>query len=364
MATIQHAEAHIIHRPSAVTLATSYGRPAESRDHVIVVLRDSDGRKGLGEASALPFFTGETPASIHQRLEETFLPALFGKDATSIAAIQAELDHLLPENSSAKAAANMALYDLAGRTLGVPVSTLLGGVRRQRVPITRPIGIKSTEDAVTEAVQYVSMGHTTLKFKVGGNTRKDIDRIISVREAIGPDTRIRIDANQGYDLPSAIRILRALESVDLEYFEQPLPRHNISDLARLRAQVGTKIAVDESLHNLQDAVALIQARAVDVFVIKLIKTGGPLGAKRITDLAEAFGVKATVVSPFDTQIGAAHGLLLAQTLPEDSPACELTVFATQSELATTQHRLAHGFLEASGDPGVGVENIRELDRNG
>lgn len=363
MATIDRAVAHVIHRSAAATLATSYGRPAESRDHVVVVLRDTDGRTGWGEASALPFFTGETPASIQQRLEETFLPALLGKDATAIGAIHAELDHLLPENSSAKAATDMALFDLAGRTLGVPVSTLLGGVRRQRVPVTRPIGIKTTEEAVAEAVRYVSQGHRTLKFKVGGNPRQDIDRVRSVREAIGPDVKMRIDANQGYDLPTALRMLRALEAVDLEYFEQPLPSSNVADLARLRSQVGTKIAVDESLHDLRDAVALIRAGAVDVFVIKLIKTGGLLPAKRITDLGEAFGVSATVVSPFDTQIGAAHGLQLAQTLPADSPACELTVFATQAELATTRHRLVDGHLEASGDAGVGVERIAELDRD-
>lgn len=362
MSTIATTSVHVVHRSAAATLATSYGRPAESRDHVVVVVGDEEGRTGWGEASALPFFTGETPASIRTVLEGTYLPLLVGKDALAIGAIHAELEHALPNNSSARAAIDMALHDLAAQSLGIPVSTLLGGGRRDRVPVTRPIGITTVDDAVARATTYVAAGHQTLKFKVGGDPRTDIERIRAVREAVGSSVKMRIDANQGYDLSSALRILRALEDVELEYFEQPLPRHDVAGLARLRSQVGTRIAVDEGLHDVRDAVALLRAGAVDVFVIKLIKVGGLLPAKRITDLGEAYGIASTVVSPFDTQIGAAHGLHLALTLPAGGPACELTVFSTQAEMATTGHRVVAGELVPSGAAGVGVDRLEELAR--
>lgn len=362
MAVIHSGSVHIVARSASSTLATSYGRPAESRDHVVVTLASDNGQVGWGEASPLPFFTGETPGSICGLLESHFLPAVIGLDPVELGVVHASIEKALPGNSSAKAAVDMAAHDLAARILGVPVSTMLGGARRRGVPITRPIGITSVEDAIEQANRYVTAGHRTLKLKVGINARADIERLRAVRDAVGFDVQLRIDANQGYDLATAHHVLRKLESIGLEYCEQPLPRWDIADLARLRASVGVRIAVDESLHDIRDAMALIQARAVDVFVIKLIKTAGLLPAKRITDLGEASGVAATVVSPFDTQVGAAHALQLALTLPEGGPACELTVFATQADLADSDHQLDAGTLRASLNPGCGVERLAELER--
>ena len=362
MAHIRSGSARLVSRPASSTLATSYGRPAESREHVLVTLESDEGQVGWGEASALPFFTGETPATIRDVLKAHFLPAVVGLDATEIGVIHDILDATLPNHSSAKAALDMAAHDLSARTLGVPVSTLLGGRRRSNVPVTRPIGITPINDAVEKASTYVAAGHRTLKLKVGVDPREDIERLRAVRDAVGTGVRLRIDANQGYDFATARRVLRALEDVDLEYCEQPLPSWDVAGLGRLRASVGVRIAVDESLHDLRDAVALIQAEAVDVFVIKLIKTAGLLPAKRITDLGEAEGVAATIVSPFDTQVGASHGLQLALTLPRANPACELTVFTTQAEMADTGHRVEFGVLHPSRDPGCGVERLVELER--
>lgn len=362
MALIHSGSVHLVSRSASSTLATSYGRPAESREHVLVTLSSDEGQVGWGEASALPFFTGETPASIRGLLESHFLPGIVGLDPTELGVIHEVLENTLPANSSAKAALDMAAHDLAARILNVPVSTLLGGRRRREVPVTRPIGITAVEDAVEKAVDYVAAGHQTLKLKVGIDARGDIERLRAVRDAVGPEVRLRIDANQGFDFTTARRVLRELESIDLEYCEQPLPRWDVPGLARLRASVGVRIAVDESLHNLRDAMTLIQAGAVDVFVIKLIKTAGLLPAKRITDLGEASGVAATIVSPFDTQVGASHGLQLALTLPADSPACELTVFTTQAKMADTDHRVEAGVLRPSLSPGCGVESLLELER--
>lgn len=353
------AEAVIVRRETSSRLTTSYGPPPELREHVLVILRAEDGTWGWGEASPLPKFTGETATSIKQMLEERFFPVLQGRLAEP-GLIRNRIDSSLPHSSAAKAAVDMALTDLLGKLHNVDGALLLGGACRTSVPITRPIGITSVDEAIEQASSYLEAGHGTIKMKVGSEPAMDVERVGQVRKQLGDDFSIRIDANQGYDFATAHYVLSRLESANIEYCEQPLPAWNHRDLAALRSKAGVRIAVDESLHTLADAHKLIEARAADVFVIKLIKTSGLFNAKRISDLGAEFGITTTVVSPFDTQVGAAHALQLALTLPDNGPACELTVFTTQASMAESRHRVEAGRLYASGDAGCGVTELAEL----
>ncbi len=197
--------------PTHSQLDTSYGKAEPIRPHVFVQLRDDSGHVGLGEASPLPFFTGETAESVKLQLERVFLPALVGRDPFDHDAVMAELDRLLPDNRTAKCAVDMALYDLRGQMLGRPVYQQLGGLRRpEGIRVTRAIGLHSLEETVRLARHWTGLGFHALKLKVGPDPAGDVERMRAVREAIPPDCTMRIDANQGYDLPSAIRVLRAL----------------------------------------------------------------------------------------------------------------------------------------------------------
>ncbi len=359
MPRVFSGEISLVQRAGSSSLATSYGAGAAMREHVVVRLDSDDGVAGVGEASPLKHFTGESIGIIRTALGEDLLPAVRGLDPLDIVAAHQRMDAALPANSSAKAAVDMALYDLAARIQGLPVHKLLGGAVRTRVPITRPLGILSIEEAVRQALLYAGAGHRTLKLKVGVDADSDVARVRAVREAVGPDVAIRIDANQGYDLSTAMRVVESLHDVRIEYFEQLLPAGQLRGLARLRS-LGARVAVDESLHSPADALRLVEAEAADVFVIKLIKTGGLWPALQIAAIAAAAGVGCTVVSPYDMQFGAAHGLHLAASLPNLAGACELTVFASQAQMATTCHRVVDGCIELGAGPGCGVDAITEL----
>lgn len=358
--TIVEAQSRIIEREPSASLGTSYGEATlVPRERVIVTLVDDSGQVGYGEASPLPFFTGETARGIDLRLRESFLPLLVGRDPFALAAIHAAMDRL-PGNTSAKAAIDIALYDLQGKLAGRPAVDLLGGPVRARVPVTYPIGIRPLAEAVAEAEGAVARGIHTLKLKVGRDPRADIERVTAIRRAVGDAVRLRIDANAGYTVPVATRLIDRLAPLELEYVEQPVAAWDIAGLAAVRRATGVPVMADESLHSLRDAVALIEQEAADIFAIKLIKCGGLYRALPIVHLAAAWRIDIVVISPFETQIGAAAGLALALAAPTGGRAHELRVFDSQRHLADTAIAFDHGDIVPSSAPGLGVEAIREL----
>lgn len=358
---ITWTRATLIERQASSRLTTSYGDAPAVRPHVIVEVGARRGVRGLGEASPLEDFTGETARSVLFTLNETYLAALAGRDPVDVAAIMADLERLLPGNPSAKAAIDMALHDLAGWLLGVPVSTLLGGARRPAVRLTRAIGIGPVAEVVAAAEGHVAAGFRTIKMKVGQDPRSDVERVRAVRSVLGPNVRLRIDANQGYDPPTAVAVLQRLEDCDLEYVEQPVPRWNHAGMAHVRRATGVRVLADESVHTPQDALNLIRAEAADLFAIKFVKTGGLIRARQIAAIGEAAGIDCVVISPFETQIGAAAGLHMALALPYGRHSHELTVFATQPEMARTGISLDGDALVPAGTPGLGVEGIVEMN---
>lgn len=357
---IVRATSQVIERASPSVLNTSYGDALDMRQRVIVTLTDDSGAVGYGEASPLPFFTGETVASIDLMLRTEFLPRLIGRSAFELNAIHDALNSL-PANSSAKAAIDIALHDLQGKLAGRPVVDLLGGAVRESITFTYPIGIRPVAEAVAEAEKAVERGIGTIKMKIGRDPNADVERVKAVRAAVGPDVKIRIDANAGYTAPTAIRIIERLATADLEYVEQPVAPWDIAGLAAVRRACGVPIMADESLHTLRDALELITREAVDILAIKLIKTSGLRDARAIAALAAAHRVDIVVISPFETQIGAAAGLALALSAPTGHRAHELRVFDSQPELGVTGIRAERGQLFPSPAPGLGVESISELE---
>lgn len=360
--TIAWTRASIVERLTPNRLTTSYGEAPEVRPHVIVEIGTAEGLVGLGEASPLPEFTGETAHSTLGVLRETYLDALAGRDATQMASVMADLEHLRPGNPSARAAVDLALHDLAGKILGVPTVTLLGGARRRSVRLARAVGIGPIPEIVALAERHVAAGFRTIKMKVGTDPKQDVERVRAVRAAVGPDVRIRIDVNQGYDAATAIRVIRGLDDCALDYIEQPVPRWDHAGMAQIRRATGMGILADEAVHTPLDAIALIRAEAADLFALKFVKTGGLVRARQIAAIGEAAGVDCIVISTFETQIGAAAGLHLALSLPIGRHAHELTVFATQPEMARTGIRLEEDVLLPAPAPGHGVEGIVEMEK--
>ena len=183
------------------------------------------------------------------------------------------------------AGVEMALLDIKGKALGVPVAELLGGISRSTVPVIGYLFIDEPEANAAKAADFVAAGHTELKLKVGRDLTQDHDTVAAIRERVGPDVKIRIDANMNWSVPAAIKWIRALEQYDLQYVEQPVPDFDIAGMAQVRRAVATPIAADESCTSVRSAVELIKADACDVFVVYPSEAGGLTRALQIGALA-------------------------------------------------------------------------------
>jgi muconate cycloisomerase len=177
-----------------------------------------------------------------------------------------------------------------------------------------------------------------------------------VRDAHGDTVAIRADANAGFSRADAARFARAVADLDLQYFEQPLAPHDLDGLAALRERGLVPIAVDESLFSLADAVEIARRAAADVFIVKLIKLGGLLGARMVAAIAEAAGIRCTAVSPYESALGSAANVHLAAALPPFTLASELGVGISQVTLpGGTDLPCVRGSIEVPMAGGVGID---------
>jgi len=302
MAQIVTSRAAMTATDDGCAVPTRYGPGTAVRSRVYVRLTDAEGRTGDGEASPLPHFTGETPATIHAALE-TLLPLVIGCDALALDDLT---DHLArhPHQYAAKCAIDAAAHDLAAKTLGVPLALLLGGSLGRPVATTGLIGIVDADAAVTAARGYVADGIRTLKMKVGREIAADAVRVGAVREAVGSGVAIRLDGNAGLALPDALALVRVTRVFGIELFEQPARADDLHGLRTVR-EAGIRVLVDESVHSVRDAIRVLEASACDLIAIKLIKCGGLRPARTIAQVAAAYGVGCILISPYETAVGLA-----------------------------------------------------------
>ncbi|MBI3941492.1 MAG: hypothetical protein HY326_00635 [Chloroflexi bacterium] len=190
------------------------------------------------------------------------------------------------------------------------------------MPLGYSIGIKSTEEMVQDAVHFVGAGFAAIKVKIGAGPCIDLDHVAAVRAAIGPEIKLRVDANEGYRWDQALPLLRKLEKYDLEYIEQPLPRWDLDGMSRLCAALDTPVMADESAFTPEDVITLIKFRAADLINVEPCKSG-LAGAKRIAAIAEAAGLSCTVGSMLEMGLGTAAHLHFACATRCVSHACEL-----------------------------------------
>ncbi len=284
---------------------------------VLVRITTPDGHTGWGEATPDPNVTGETWHSTIAALRHDLAPALIGHDARDREAALAILDARIEGVPAAKAALDIALFDLAGRVSGLPVWALLGGRSKPHLTISRVVSMKAPEEMARDAERHVASGFHTIKIKVGDpqNHRLDAARIAAVREAIGPEIGLKIDVNQGWKTAGvAIAAIRASIAAAPDYYEQPVSWWDLDGLADVRRQTGATIMVDEGCHGPRDAARVVALRAADLINIKLMKCGGLLNALKLNAIAEAAGLTTQVGTMVESSIASAAGLHLAIAL--------------------------------------------------
>jgi L-alanine-DL-glutamate epimerase-like enolase superfamily enzyme len=281
---------------------------SESRSIIVKIITDYDAI-GWGESSPSQRVTGETPETVIKTLDK-IAPKLIGFCPLRIEHDVEVMDSIVKGNPAAKAAVDIALHDILGKTGRKPLFMLMGGYRTG-VLTDITLSIKSPKEMAEDAVRAVKKGFKALKIKVGINPDEDVERIKLIREAVGNDVSIRIDANQGWTRQQAIRVLNKIAKFNIQFVEQPVPAEDLKGLISVRKGSSVPVMADESVHSPEDAVRLIQAGAVDLINIKLMKSGGILKARKIAAIAEASGIPCMIGCMGESEIGIAAGAHLA-----------------------------------------------------
>lgn len=315
-------ETHPVRIPlkAAYRMISALGKHWESH-FVLVRLLTDDGLEGAGEASATVRWSGETMWSVQALIDRVLAPLLIGqtldssRPMASITALDQIMDRVAAHNWFAKSAIEMACWDVLGKAAGKPVYELLGGA-------CRPLGIRSrfsmgaydVERARARAAELVEQGFDTVKVKVGGQPADDIARVRAVREVIGPERALVIDANCGWDADTAIHCLRELADCNIAVMEQPTPDGDYEQIARVRRESGVRVMADDMCFNLVHAKELIRNQGCDLISVYPGKNGGIRKAREIVQLAEQHGVGCTIGSNLEWDVAtAAMGHLIVAT---------------------------------------------------
>lgn len=268
-------------QPFVISLGPQY-----DADNIIVVIHTKDGITGWGECSPYMSINGESMDTcfiVGQYLAQ----ALKGKDALDIERCTNAMNSIITRNENIKSAFDMALYDIASQQAQVPLYKFLGGNKNKIISTDMTVGLGSAEKMAKEALEYKQAGFPSIKVKLGTTTEDDVNRIKAIRDAIGHEHPLRIDANQGWSVEAAIATLQALASYNIEHCEEPIARWNFMELPHVRKNSPIKIMADESCFDQHDAANLARIDAVDYFNIKLGKSGGIFNALKIIETANA-----------------------------------------------------------------------------
>ena len=261
--------------------------------NVVVRIHTSIGLTGTGECAPFVYIVGETQETVFE-LAKKVGKLLMGKDPFAINERLYEIDRAVKGNPTMKSAFDMALHDLLALRADMPLYQLLGGSNNREIRTDMTISIGDPEKVSRDAMEFKNAGFPAIKVKLGTTTREDVDRIRAIREAVGPDYPIRIDANQGWDTITAIRTLKALEPFGIEHCEEPVPHWNNRELVKVRENSPIPIMADESVFDHHDAFRLASMGACDYFNIKFSKSGGISNALKIISVAESAGIKCQV----------------------------------------------------------------------
>lgn len=310
-----------------------------SIDSVVLKVTTDDGTVGFSDSGdTSSWYRGELQESIIAMIYNVIAPRiLLGEDPRAIEKIVAKMDLLVRDNNQAKATVDFALHDLKGKLLGVPVYELLGGRTTEAARQGWVLSAGKPEDVAAEAKKAKDIGFALFKMKIGyGTIQDDIDMVHAVRETVGPDAYLTIDANGFWSYEKALHIIRKIDSAGLDLIEQPLPHWDIEGMARLRAAVKTPIYADESAQELHNLKEIIDRRASDGLFIKLQKAGGLLKSQRWLTMARLAGLPVHC------------GCMIGSGL-EHSPAAHLWVaneWATQGLNESIGPLMIHGTMES------------------
>ena len=338
-------------------------RTVEAVEDVVVIITTDTGHVGYGEAPATAVITGDTHGSIIEAIRRVIGPRIIGQEVANLNRLTRLVQGAMENNFSAKAAVEIALYDLWGQLYDAPLYKLLGG-GDPVVTTDITISVDYIDKMVADSLAAVDRGFESLKIMVGKDMGVDIERVKAIHAAVEGRALLRLDANQGWTAKQAVTAMHALEDagVHLELLEQPVRAKDIEGLKYVTERVNAPVMADESVFGPAEVIDLIKRRAADIINIKLMKTGGLSNAIRIADIASLYGVECMIGCMIESSISVAAAVHLAVAKADvitkvdlDGPSlCQFDpvdggVVFNESEISVTDA------------PGLGIRAIRGLE---
>jgi len=334
-------------------------------DAVIVLLHADDGTVGLGEVSSVwDGYAGSLVAGEGKRIAD----AVTGLDTFSVTEALARMDKTVAWNKHAnclKAGIEMAMYDLMGKATGLPAYQLLGGKRRDDIPLSRSILMGSIEMRLAQVTEYTAAGFKTVKVKVGIDFQSDLKAIRAIREQFGPELGIRTDANMGWrDMKTLLRLADELQELNVMSIEQPFAPNDLERLAELTAQCPIPIMLDESIWEPLDALTALRAGAGDIFNTYVSESGGLYKSMQIANLCDISGIGFCIGSMPEFGIGTAAELHLGLAAPRiDHPSDVIGNLYFEDDIINETLPVRDGFAYGVEAPGLGVSlNWEKVNR--
>ena len=275
---------------------------------IIVKVTTDEGIIGYGEASPFSPVTGDSNEDILQFFEH-IKPRIIGENPLAIEKIHRIMNRYTVGKSAGKAGIDIALYDILGKKTGLPLYMLLGG-NSNEVQSDMTVGIDTPDEMAKLAKKYVDEGFRILKIKVGINHHDDLEAVRKIRELVGPDISLRLDANQGWGKKETVEVMKQMEQYGVDEIEQPIPYWNVDDMRFIKDHISQEMMVDEAVHSPRDVMRIAKAEAADLVNIKLMKSGGLYPALQINAVSQSAGLPCMVGCMSECRIGIAAGAAL------------------------------------------------------
>ncbi len=350
--------------PTIADFAVSGGsvaRKGEPSIRVLVKVTADDGTFGWGEATPIPSWTYETLESITTTIDKYLAPVAIGIPVWDFDRLTRAFDRAINRGFSigmplAKGAIDVAVYDLLGKALGLPVYALLGGKRVDTIELGWIVSTEGPGGAEASIAEGRDRGYRAFKVKVGlHGERDDVRTVERVRAAAGDDAFLWVDANQAYTVDTALRVARELDRFAVAAFEQPLPANDIDGLRRVRDRSPIPVALDESLRHPTDLATFVKLGAIDIAIAKIQRNAGLTLSRRLCQYALDSGVRLMGSGLTDSDVGLAASLHLFAAFGIDTPVDLNGRQFISSAYAGATVRVTSGRAELPDRAGLGVE---------
>lgn len=333
----------------------SLGKWQKCRFIVVKVYTD-DGIIGYGESAPWVRTSELGQGPVIAVLKDYLGPAIIGMNPFDIELIWKTMDRIAHNNPQAKGILDMALYDIMGKAVGMPMYNLIGGAVRKEIPLAPVVTIDTLDSMKRSTRRWIESGFKTIRIKLGlGDIKKDIELVKEIRKEIGPNIKLRVDPNQAYSLKEALRIINVLEENDVEIYEQPIVWNDIDGLARINKSTYIPVMPHEAMKSINDVREFINKGSASLLTIKTDRPGGITKARIARDIAELYNIPCVVMSSIELSISTCASMQFAATIKNLNFACEASGIYEIEDIADNSKWIVNGNFIVPDKPGFGVE---------